>query len=410
VYAGFPLGKDLWDFLVDHCGGLELAAMEAISAYFSTLDPSQRREKVKNLELVLTKLERGEIAPMPAKARSASTKSDWNLAEKRALKLSMRHTFKNDQEFDFDAYWESVRGRRESSVSMWASEGASLGDLREVFVSAFLLHHTCIRFGRRHFSGGDERPPPLGIWPADFSESCPCRKRMRIGAMHRTFDGIARMFHSGDTIVTFNYDATVEMSLWLGQKWNFANGYGFPVNVTYLEAARLKDADRLRRPSPVKVLKPHGSVNWQKSTSDGRIGVSYLGLLFDVPRFSTYEPSPDYEEYAEETEFIENTLVAPTYLKDYRSEPTLKIIWDQIEAELRSAGEITVAGYSLPQGDASARQRIASALCQNEKCKSVKIVSPSDPKDGEWGPFLDTVKKRCNWECNTFEGWVLRGR
>jgi hypothetical protein len=403
-YAGFPLGKDLWDFLVDHCG-LEMGAMETICAYLSTLDSSQRADAIVDLEGLLTKLERGLIPPMPAEEKSISGYKDWDEAEKHALKSSMRHMHQNDRKLNFDALWEAQRIRRASPVTTWATgvQLTSIKDLISNFVSAFLLHHACIRFGRRHFSATHEPCPTME--QLNFSRCCPCRQRSRIGTIHRTFDAIARMFQPGDTIITFNYDATVEASLWARRKWNFTNGYGFPVDIASSAPARPTRSTRLLSPSPIKVLKAHGSINWVKNTLNGKIGINYLGLLFDLPGFSTYEPSYDPED-GMETEYTEDTLLAPTYMKDYSSEPTLRIIWDQIDDAVKMAAEVTVIGYSLPKGDTSARERLACALRHNKSCATVTVVSPGVANGSEWPPFLDSVKKHIVWKNHTFEKWV----
>ena len=404
VYAGFPLGKDLWDFLVDHCGPLG-GAMETVSAYLSTLDADRRLEATRDLELTLTNLETGSIKPMPAGDLYRSNGRRWDLAEKQALRAKLRHTLQNEPRFNYNDYWDSQRIRRSSPVTAWRTRVQlhSLKDLIGDFVAAFLLHHACIRFGRRHFHGTGEP------WPADnqrsFRHRCPCRQGLKIGKVHDVFAAIGRHFRPGDTVVTFNYDVTVEASLWGRSLWHFADGYGFPVAI---ETPRLKRYSRLRRPSPVTVLKPHGSVNWVKSNRDGAIGSSYLGLLFGLPAFSTYLSELDPEE-GWETRHTEDTLLAPTYMKDYSSDPTLSLIWDRIETAVATATEISVVGYSLPKGDKAARDRLRGALRKNSARRAVTIVSPGERERSEWPAFLDAAGKRLDWRTGTFDAWIGEG-
>jgi hypothetical protein len=405
LYAGFPLGKHLWDFLLDHCA-MDTDAMEAICAYLSTLDADERTKATNDLEKLLTDFEEGIIPPMPAMEKSASTDMDWDLREKNAVRSSLRHTLQNEPKFDFDSFWMAQRCRRTSPVTMWGfrPKKSSVEVLIGSFVNAFLLHHACIRFGRRHFRGTGDPWPTIG--QEKFSRCCPCRQRIRIGSIHRTFEAIARRFHPGDIIITFNYDATIETSLWFGGKWNFASGYGFLVDVS--TSKYLTGSATLQAPSPIKVLKPHGSINWIRSIldeKDEKVGINYLGLLFDLPGFSTYTPSLD-PETGIETKYIKDTLLAPTYMKDYSAQPTMRIIWDQVDAALREAADVTIVGYSLPCGDKAARERFAAALRLNNKCTNVTVVSRGDPEHSAWPSFLDSVNKRMDWQKLRFEDWI----
>lgn len=51
------------------------------------------------------------------------------------------------------------------------------------------------------------------------------------------------------SIITFNYDVSLEHALAKSGKWDIGNGYGFPLLPG-------------RPPSPVIVYKLHGSINW----------------------------------------------------------------------------------------------------------------------------------------------------
>jgi hypothetical protein len=400
VYAGFPLGKDLWDFLIDHCG-LQMRAMETISNYLSTLDRAGREQATADLEFLLTNLEEGIIPSMPASGRAVVD----DRHQRRAVKASLRHTLQNSPDFNFDSFWKAQRIRRESIVTMWSqAQLSSIRDLTYDFVSAFLLHHACIRFGRRHFLAGHE-PWPSSLSQWKFSRACPCRQRTRISSIRRGFDAVSRTFRPGDTIITFNYDATVEASLWAARKWHFADGYGIAIDMTSTNMKPVLRGSRFRAPSPVKILKPHGSINWAKSNRDGHIGLNYLGLLFDLRAFSTYQPSIDLEDGTEDT-YVENTLLAPTYLKDYSKNAILGGLWDQIDVALRTAAEITVVGYSLPAGDTAARLRMKAALRENTVCQAVGVVSPGDPALGSWAPFLDSVNLRLEWRARSMEAWL----
>ncbi len=58
-----------------------------------------------------------------------------------------------------------------------------------------------------------------------------------------------RIVKSGDTVITFNYDDSLDRELKRAGKWDLSHGYGFP----------LGDANTR---SEVLMLKLHGSINW----------------------------------------------------------------------------------------------------------------------------------------------------
>jgi hypothetical protein len=77
------------------------------------------------------------------------------------------------------------------------------------------------------------------------------------------YDKLARVLRRGDLVITFNYDLGVERALHTAGLWNIKTGYGFPID----------DGE----PSPVEVLKLHGSTNWRALLFGGRTGGTFVG-------------------------------------------------------------------------------------------------------------------------------------
>lgn len=73
------------------------------------------------------------------------------------------------------------------------------------------------------------------------------------------YNGLVRLLRPGDTVITFNYDLAVERALRTAGLWDLRTGYGFTV-------------ERSDKPSPVQVLKLHGSTNWRGLLFGGRTG------------------------------------------------------------------------------------------------------------------------------------------
>jgi hypothetical protein len=76
----------------------------------------------------------------------------------------------------------------------------------------------------------------------------------------RLYDKLVQILRPGDTVITFNYDLGIERALRAAGKWDINNGYGFSIG------------DR-EQPSPVTLLKLHGSTNWRALLFGGRTGL-----------------------------------------------------------------------------------------------------------------------------------------
>jgi hypothetical protein len=101
-------------------------------------------------------------------------------------------------------------------------------------------------------------------------------------------------------------------------------------------------------------------------------------------------------------------VVAPTYGKDYGSDPTLGVVWDAVDEALREARVITVLGYSLSPGDKGARERFKAALLDNRECGTVHVISPRKQEDSYWPAFLDDANKLVQWHQETFDACADR--
>jgi hypothetical protein len=75
------------------------------------------------------------------------------------------------------------------------------------------------------------------------------------------YDKLAEIIRPGDSVITFNYDLAVEHALHTAGLWYIETGYGFPIDD--------------RKPSPVEVLKLHGSTNWRALLFGGRARGSF---------------------------------------------------------------------------------------------------------------------------------------
>ncbi|HVA92400.1 MAG TPA: hypothetical protein VNL71_21455, partial [Chloroflexota bacterium] len=70
------------------------------------------------------------------------------------------------------------------------------------------------------------------------------------------YQSLGQIVTRGDVILTFNYDISLEVELGRTGKWYLNDGYGFQIR---------EDGPT----SPTKILKLHGSANWQASIFGG---------------------------------------------------------------------------------------------------------------------------------------------
>jgi hypothetical protein len=181
-----------------------------------------------------------------------------------------------------------------------------------------------------------------------------------------------------DIAITFNYDVLLERELHRAQKWHIGDGYGFDIVAEH-------------SPSPVTVLKLHGSTNWIDLLFEGKGGRSgvfcdSLGprpvLLPQAFRILGYPEATDPKFHGGSVDGV--SMILPGRAKEFLVETSLnprerEQFWDSIWCRaadgLKSATEIVVVGYSLPKADERARRLI---LSKANRAAKVTICSGAD--------------------------------
>jgi hypothetical protein len=192
-----------------------------------------------------------------------------------------------------------------------------------------------------------------------------------------------RIVKAGDTIITFNYDDSLERELKRAGKWDLSHGYGFPLGNTEIK-------------SEVLLLKLHGSVNWLLSifggiTSGGPFQVSpSMGALGGSP--VTSERDAKYLGYSEFSGrvltgggVLMKSMILPGRCKQFfvetslgrELEPFWNWLWNQAGHALSKAGEVVICGYSMPKADVRARDLL---LKDTNKEASITVLSGGDSK------------------------------
>lgn len=136
----------------------------------------------------------------------------------------------------------------------------------------------------------------------------------------------------------------------------------------------------------IKVLKPHGSVNWVICPNCNRL---YAGLGAPVQLMEEYivgdfcigcekalAPSEEDEVYAP---FLEPFIITPTFVKEFDN-AHIQMVWHNAYIELREATKVVFIGYSLPEADYHLRTLLKRAIRPDAKIVVVLMENDKPPE------------------------------
>jgi hypothetical protein len=170
----------------------------------------------------------------------------------------------------------------------------------------------------------------------------------------------------GDTIITFNWDVTIERAL-------YARPGDMNIYYTYKR-------DRSQKSNFV-ILKPHGSIDWFRKKDMPPRALSESDELDETwgvyPRF----------DFAKDPKLRKSRplMVPPIAAKEF-SVPCLQRTWRSFYRAVSDATELNVLGYSLPKEDQFARLVLRRALRSNslkvdrhkKKPLAIRVVNPDE--------------------------------
>lgn len=165
-------------------------------------------------------------------------------------------------------------------------------------------------------------------------------------ALYRKF--MSQHVRSRDTIVSFNYDTIFERSLG-AQKYFY-------------------DCVEEKTPSAIRLLKPHGSINWEPANKTIKITNNPSRSLVVAPthlKFVTIESRTEREK--------ENDDKRYGYLNQTEEMPK---IWDSMERHMKGAKALVFIGYSFPVSDLYFSSVLRSVLASSSPQPKIIIVNP----------------------------------
>jgi len=214
-----------------------------------------------------------------------------------------------------------------------------------------------------------------------------------------------------DTIISFNYDLSLELELKRAGTWEASDGYGFDLGICSLPK------------SSVKLLKLHGSTNWVDLLFEGARGFSQgngdsLGPRPVFPWGLDHLGYPGIKDPRWRQGGVERagSMVLPSRNKKYHVSTSINpreregfwnLLWGQAADALRRADEIIIIGYSLPAADSRAR---ALLLDRGNHDAPLTICCGSRSTDiGKEFVQAGFVRGKICFDFGRFEDWLAGG-
>lgn len=185
---------------------------------------------------------------------------------------------------------------------------------------------------------------------------------------------LAKSLKRGDTVITFNYDLTVESALEdAHQSWDYQ-----------------------RRGDDITLLKPHGSIDWFHADEVDAETEGFSQLFTDFTQFDGWKFHP-----AKLGRSL--PVIVPPVVAKLIDHPDLQDVWMQVSRRVMAADGIYILGYSLPEADRLTRFVLRRAVRARKKSGNVWAVNP-DPRLRS--RFAECISPDVVFIQQPFERWV----
>lgn len=199
------------------------------------------------------------------------------------------------------------------------------------------------------------------------------------------------------TLISLNYDTVLESALChAGIPWHYRH---VPTTV-------------LRNPCSIRVLKPHGSLNWRFHGNEPPIEIG-----------TDYRMSPVKCQSRRNNDFEEQMIIPPTQIKqaimvaETQTPEVRKLfreIWTEAVDALHAASRVFVIGYSFPPTDLHLRTmfHLASRKREFQEFDEVFLCTTTDGEEGR--VFANAVRylkaKSFHLCADGFDKFIAEGR
>ena len=192
-----------------------------------------------------------------------------------------------------------------------------------------------------------------GVWEALVTEIGVVFARFRANVSTRASFRMFLRHHvrSHDAIVSFNYDTIFEHSLPVSCGWCYEG-----VN---------------ERNNGLRVLKPHGSVNWEAGEEIKVVARPNRSAIV-APTHLKFVETNAAQTSPDEPEDESNDLT----FGFLDQSPQIQKIWTEMEKEMRQAKALVFIGYSFPLADLYFSSVLRSVLASRDGTPALVIVNP----------------------------------
>lgn len=178
------------------------------------------------------------------------------------------------------------------------------------------------------------------------------------------------------SFITFNYDACLEFCL--GRRG---------IGVDYALGERFVDTTQEASRTNVSVLKLHGSINWARCQICNKIVPTEIDPLRNVSRMQLLDTSVlrlnlgsriAKHQHSCGSQFDPDPVIVPPTWNKSSSIKGLELVWQKAAAELASAENIIVIGYSFPKTDAFFKYLFALGSHSDTHLENMLVLSGGD--------------------------------
>ncbi len=223
------------------------------------------------------------------------------------------------------------------------------------------------------------------------------------------------------TLLTFNQDLVLENEIHkrarLRSLWCLEHGYGaFSEHAQMLRRKRVtrsfdlhaKDCDRGAR---LRILKLHGSLNWQVrmngrqpsprilsgTTKPSAVQVTRRRKIPNQLRFTKARRGPGRTVW-----YMWPVLIPPVYNKQALIKRFIPQVWDDARDVLGACERLIFFGYSLPPTDIEAEKLFQRAIFVNDSLRAIDVINPDPDAAARYARLVPTKPLRWHPSVSTF--------
>jgi len=170
-----------------------------------------------------------------------------------------------------------------------------------------------------------------------------------------------------------------------------------------------------RRTKGMRLIKPHGSLNWHRNLTGKYLKKDRKFLLFGKQKTRIYAFLPFRPVKSSKRDYTP-LIIPPTYMKTFKRD-LFRRLWQDTVSALSTATEVRFLGYSLPIADFHSKFILRCSFYNQENGELKKdgtrmpstgkaTVTVVDPSEESFNRIKEAVGMECKWQNSTIEDWI----